>query len=82
MYTGNEVMEKKSNTQNNFCPTISGMQNRDRQQQTGTTRTDWVSLPLTDHVLPDMSHGVKLLLADLAGELLLGIAMDNLIMLV
>ena len=54
---------------------------RNKQEQTGTTRTDWVLLPLTDHVLPDMSHGVKLLLADLAGELLLSIAMDNLIML-
>lgn len=40
------------------------------------------SLPLTDHVLPDMSHGVKLLLADLAGELLLGVAVDDFVMLV
>lgn len=41
-----------------------------------------MSLLLTDHVLPDMSHGVKLLLTDLAGELLLGVAMDDLVMLV
>lgn len=41
-----------------------------------------MSLPLTDHVLPDMSHGVKLLLTDLAGELLLSVAMDDLVVLV
>jgi len=32
-------------------------------------------------VLPDVSHGVKLLFADLAGELLLSVAVDNLVML-
>lgn len=37
---------------------------------------------LTDHVFPHMSHGVKFLLADLAGELLLGIAVDDLIVFV
>lgn len=39
-------------------------------------------VPLTDHVLPDVSHGVKLLLADLTGELLLSVAVDNLVVLV
>ena len=37
---------------------------------------------LTNHVFPHVGHGVELLLADLAGELLLGIAMDNLVVLV
>lgn len=41
-----------------------------------------VSLPLTDHVFPDMSHGVKLLLTDLTGELLLGVTVDDLVVLV
>lgn len=41
-----------------------------------------MSQPLTDHVLPDVSHGVKLLLTDLAGELLLGVAVDDLVVLV
>lgn len=39
-------------------------------------------IPLTDHVLPDVRHGVKLLLTDLAGELLLGVAVDDLVVLV
>lgn len=37
---------------------------------------------LTNHVFAHVGHGVELLLADLAGELLLGIAMDNLVVLV
>ena len=37
---------------------------------------------LTDHVLPHVGHGVKFLLADLAGELLLGVAVDDLVVLV
>ena len=41
------------------------------------TRTE-----LTDHVLPDVSHGVELLLTDLAGEFLLGVTMHNLVVLV
>ena len=39
-------------------------------------------LPLTDHVLPDVSHGVELLLADLTGELLLGVTVHDLVVLV
>lgn len=38
--------------------------------------------PLTDHMFPHMSHGVKLLLADLAGELLLSVAVHYFVMLV
>lgn len=37
---------------------------------------------LTNHVFAHMGHGVELLLADLAGELLLCIAMDDLVVLV
>lgn len=33
-------------------------------------------------MLPDVRHGVKLLLTDLAGELLLGVAVDDLVVLV
>ena len=33
----------------------------------------------TDHVLPHVSHGVELLLTDLTGELLLCVAMDDLV---
>lgn len=41
-----------------------------------------MAVSLTDHVLPDVSHGVKFLLADLTGELLLRVAVDNLVVLV
>lgn len=51
---------------------------REQSDQPGTL----MSQPLTDHVLPDVSHGVKLLLTDLAGELLLGVAVDDLVVLV
>lgn len=37
---------------------------------------------LTNHVFAHVGHGVELLLTDLAGELLLCIAMDNLVVLV
>lgn len=37
---------------------------------------------LTNHVLANVRHGVKLLLADLAGELLLCVAMHYLVVLV
>lgn len=33
---------------------------------------------LTDHVFPHVSHGIEFLLANLTGELLLCIPMDNL----
>lgn len=36
---------------------------------------------LTNHVFAHVGHGVELLLADLAGELLLSVAMDNLVVL-
>lgn len=39
-------------------------------------------LTLTDHVFSHMGHGVELLLTDLAGELLLGVAVDDLVVLV
>lgn len=37
---------------------------------------------LTDHVLADMGHGVELFLANLAGELLLSVAVHDLVVLV
>lgn len=37
---------------------------------------------LTNHVFPDMRHRVELLLADLTGELLLCITVDDLVVLV
>lgn len=37
---------------------------------------------LTNHVFAHVGHGVELLLADLAGELLLGVAVDDLVVLV
>lgn len=41
-----------------------------------------VAPTLTNHVFAHVGHGVELLLTDLAGELLLCIAVDNLVVLV
>lgn len=63
------------------------LQNNQREVEPDAPRnkpeqSDQPQISLTDHVLPDVSHGVKLLLTDLAGELLLGVAVHDLVMLV
>lgn len=77
------MKKRKFNTQNKFCETISGKLNR-KPPVTNWNKVisrRWL-VSLTDHVLPDVSHGVKLLLTDLAGELLFRVAVHDLVVLV